>query len=201
MTEQLPNPFEYKTRAIKPQNCNVHVCRPRSNPVGLNQFDVISRKEGKLLNDEDVLQFDLWNTSTHEAGHVVVARHFGLEAWGKIWRNEGSDPLAERSFLGRTSHPITTPFRWACIGFAGSFAEALHRREDEDPLSLHEEFHCNEQSASDMEAVKAHHQEWRAAKTAHSILLRRLNEVRSVAQSLASPFLAEFKEQTGLRWN
>jgi hypothetical protein len=136
------------------------------------------------------IEDDLAGVAWHEAAHVIVARHFGLTAWADLVF-QGMPTIESRAYTGQTKHLRTTPFRRACIGWAGELAEALLRaettREPRDEV-LDMVFDCSndlaESSATDQDAVGGHGQKWRACKTAHGILIRRYEQLRAEALSL-----------------
>lgn len=71
-------------------------------------------------------------TCIHEAGHVAVARHYGLVAEWKVFPNPTTEPHRQKLWAGTA---ITYADRWTkklgrVIGLAGVIATAL----DEDPF-------------------------------------------------------------------
>jgi len=136
----------------------------------------------KNENLNAIRKMDLANAAIHEAGHVVVARYYGLQTDAWLWENLNADYTKENLVGGRMWHSGTTAFRNACIGFAGYFAECFMW--GEELQTAFECFFASEQSATDFDAVCGHAQKWRAAKTTWGILQRQWNDVKEEAEEL-----------------
>lgn len=122
----------------------------------------------------------------HEAGHCVVAWHFGLFASFKL--NEvGKPTLENHAFTGRAMFWPTTKFREAVIGWAGVVAEAMqgrtHAEWQEEAECLWDYYSLLETDLSDTdrEAIFGHPMRYRAFTTAVRILSKRFSEVQSAA--------------------
>lgn len=79
------------------------------------------------MNSKRILAWDRRMAAVHEAGHVVVARRFGLEilsAW--IVPNDADDPQ-EKTWIGRVQIRTSGAPEMVCrmVGVAGSVAEHL----------------------------------------------------------------------------
>jgi hypothetical protein len=136
---------------------------------------------------------DLRRAAYHEAGHVIAARHFELNAWADVFPTGTKKPMEEKHFIGRTCHQRTTPFRAAVIGWAGLIATDIPTDPEAltdfgvdivfdytmDMIDLEDEM-----SATDRASILGHPQVWRACRTAGAILARRIKEVELEAQSL-----------------
>jgi hypothetical protein len=74
--------------------------------------------------------------AVHEAGHVVVAAHFGLRAArARIWRAEASMPDG-RAWIGRVQFAgldVLSSLERRMLGCAGAAAELCWQREDIHP--------------------------------------------------------------------
>jgi hypothetical protein len=136
---------------------------------------------------------DLRRAAYHEAGHVIAARHFKLYAWADVFPTGTKKPREEKTFIGRTYHQHTTPFREAVIGWAGLIATDIPT----DPEALTDwgvdivfDYTMtmidleDEMSATDRASILGHPQLWRACRTAGAILARRIKEVGLEAESL-----------------
>lgn len=124
----------------------------------------------------------------HEAGHVIVARHFGLDAHAVAWENpDGSD--VEKFVLGRTYYQPTTPFRECCIAYAGTIAEGIDDMfSPGQPWAVFDDIleaeGRDDYSSTDSAGFRAHPQNWRACKTAHRILTTRVCELIDYAREV-----------------
>jgi hypothetical protein len=71
--------------------------------------------------------YDRRLTAVHEAGHFVIARHFGFGACAGIWANY-DDLTDEIFYLGRCDWGVpdsVTPIKERMIGVAGAVAEKV----------------------------------------------------------------------------
>jgi len=140
----------------------------------------------------------------HEAGHWVVARHFG--AAGSCWIIERGTPTKEnKAFTGQTEFKVkTTPFREAVIGWAGDLGEAAYdedlnrckdldrwreeveMREDDMIWDYCEDYEArpDELSATDIESINGHPWKRRTFKTAIEIIAKRFVLFKDVAKNL-----------------
>ena len=86
------------------------------------------KREGNVISSKRLSARERRTSAIHEAGHLVIAAHFGLypvSAW--IVQNEPADP-DERTWIGRvqfTSLDQLAPLERRMIGVAGSVAEWL----------------------------------------------------------------------------
>ena len=135
---------------------------------------------------------DAHSSALHEMGHAIVAEHFGQDTEAVIFLRDTQHDDLDLSYTGgftTNSGLGRTPFRQACIGFAG-YAAALIAEHDYDALDVFESFFGEEQSKTDMASVEGHKQQWRACKTACNILTKNKAELIERATKLETKFLA-----------
>ena len=130
---------------------------------------------------------DLTNTAVHEAGHFLVAKHFGLSATIRLWRVEGN-PEQQRLIWGQCAFDKTTPFRKSCIGWGGHVSDILRGIKDDITVQdlADEALHSwdeDDASESDSESINSHPQRRRAVKLAATVLLANRNEVQNILNS------------------
>nr|WP_281721452.1 hypothetical protein [Nitrosomonas nitrosa] len=76
---------------------------------------------------EELAKLDLRRSSFHEAGHLVVAEHYGLKGEASVFRTYAGD-LLNNHWVGRFTPlkgPQPSECKWAVIGWAGAVAEGL----------------------------------------------------------------------------
>lgn len=81
--------------------------------------------------------FDMRGAAFHEAGHAVVARHFGVQADAWIYPrpDAGAD---ERTWGGRCRlHPGLLREEERLVALAGEIADAILRDPDVDAWTIH----------------------------------------------------------------
>jgi hypothetical protein len=88
------------------------------------------RADGKVIKRERVLAYDRRDVAMHEAGHIVAARHLGLQAEGSIYSAPASDDPYAGTWDGHTYFgPLPTPAQKRKIAVAGTIAQRAFRRE------------------------------------------------------------------------
>ena len=95
---------------------------------------------------------DRRRAAAHEAGHIVVAQHFGIAVLGAaIWPVNREDPLLEATWSGQISvfrGSDNRPDVWRAIGIAGTVAEAIwFDRDGQADLELFWDFAFDEVAA------------------------------------------------------
>lgn len=78
-------------------------------------------------SNEELAKLDLRRSSFHEAGHLVVAEHYGLKGEATVVRTNDGD-LLNNHWIGRykcLQGPQPSGYKWAVIGWAGAVAEGL----------------------------------------------------------------------------
>jgi hypothetical protein len=140
-----------------------------------------------MMTLNEIMEMDKNNTCAHEAGHVIVARHFKIAAEAVVWQAPYRDAFKDRLVLGRTFfYDDMTPFRKSCIGYAGIVAEGVLSGDIEEEWDLGDVMEYGEPSATDEEYINSHPQKWRAIKTTLNILKRRKEELISEKEKLAA---------------
>lgn len=116
---------------------------------------------------------DKQSAARHEAGHLIVARHFGVVASAELCYH-GSARTVLRVWTGRVSYAglNLSRFRTACIGWGGPIAEDIDEIEGVPDLP---DWSLNlllfdELSDTDRAAIFSHPQKWRACQTAYRII-------------------------------
>jgi hypothetical protein len=130
---------------------------------------------------------DRCETAYHEAGHFIVAKHFGLAVYSHL--TDCGEPTDEKtSFTGQTVFGRTTLFRAAVIGWAGVLGEdmtgKLHDDWHENVDSIWDSHFPDDLSNTDLAAVNGHRMKRRAFNTAVRILSKNFNQVQAVASNL-----------------
>jgi hypothetical protein len=130
-------------------------------------------------------QLDRRTSAFHEAGHYLIAEHFGLPAFCGIKRIGEPTPEAG-AFVGRTLYSTEglTRFRLAVIGWAGRIAECFATEDGLEELDYHYD-DLELTSATDHAAVNSGTPFcWRAFKTARQILENKRERLELIAQKL-----------------
>lgn len=146
----------------------------------------------KPLSSTAIFKRDLQNSAWHEAGHIIVARHFKLESDGYLYRSgaKGKEAIYMNTVFGRVRYTKTTKFRQAVIGWAGTLATALNEEgEDFDLWEFFDMCSPEELSATDYSAIDGWSDRWQSYTKAHSILTGSYASVEREAKNL----IAEFK--------
>lgn len=75
---------------------------------------------------------DRRKAAVHEAGHMVIARHFGAQAEGWLFRNEDARVSEENTWVGRMEFwgAALKPLQLRMIACAGTVAEFCWMGED-----------------------------------------------------------------------
>jgi hypothetical protein len=126
----------------------------------------------------------------HEAGHFIVASHYGLAH--SCWLIERGVATEEhKAFTGQTGFFSSTPFRNAAIAWAGVLGEEAQGRDVDgwkfETQILWEYFNDSfpdEMSETDLKMVNSTPYRRRAFDTAVHILAKRFPELKAVAASL-----------------
>jgi hypothetical protein len=145
-----------------------------------------------MLTKTEIIEMDAHSSAMHEIAHAIVAEHFGLDAYPTISLRDTQHDDLSKCYVGGYTEIIglgRTAFRHASIGFAGYAAYAIAETDD-DAWDIYEGFFEEEQSDTDMASINRHHQQWRACKTACSILKKHKTALIERAADLASAFLA-----------
>jgi len=94
----------------------------------------MSPASGKPINMPRLLARDRRTSAMHEAGHVTIARHFRVPAFGWRYYDAARDPLESSNWGGAECfaswrYSMLTPGRRAMLAVAGLVAEnAWHCR-------------------------------------------------------------------------
>jgi hypothetical protein len=168
----------------------VRRCVSDGDRFGTSSFKVMSAKPGATfnvrLNLKATRERDRANSSHHEAGHFIVATHFGLECF--CWVEDKGFPTSNlRSFIGGCRHEKTTPFRSAVLGWAGRIGGSANGKNlnvwREELLDV--SYYCDEDfSATDLQYINRHPWKARAYKTAAGIIERRFSSFKAIAAHL-----------------
>lgn len=125
---------------------------------------------------------DLEFTCRHEAGHMVVAEHFGLRAWARV-SYEGEPTFEKRVCIGLTCFQRATAFRRAVIAWGGLVGE---KPGNEMSISHGnwEEYLDDNHSETDLVGIRGHFQPYRALRLAQSILIKRSTRFTQIVEQL-----------------
>jgi len=140
-------------------------------------------KERKQRDD------DKRQTAFHEAGHFIIAEHFGVGVRCHLV-DRGTPTDWETSFTGQTTYRRSTAFRHAVIGWAGVLGQEMHAKEHDEWFNevdfIWEYFEVGpeDMSETDLQAVNGHPMKRRAFDTAVRILSRNFQQVQIVAANL-----------------
>jgi hypothetical protein len=122
----------------------------------------------------------------HEAGHYVVAGHFGCPGNFMVWRAENPKP-DDKLWVGNHRCYERSPFQNSCIGWAGVLAEPLafddasaDDIDAEETLIYFDDMRLT-LSESDKRLIEGHNQKWRACRVAERILRKRYEELQRIA--------------------
>ncbi len=163
-----------------------------------------SMKKSRLIYGQDlenVRERDRGMVAFHEAGHFVVAHHFGVADYCYI-KHRGTPTDERLSFTGQTKWLSATPFRNAVVGWAGVLGESAHDRdpdiwkdECEAIWDLHNpEDPAVEMSATDLAAVNSHPWKLRAFNTAVQIIEKRFALLQKVAAHLIENEVCDMRQ-------
>jgi hypothetical protein len=147
----------------------------------------------KVQIPHDQAERDKKQVAQHEAGHILIAIHFGLPCWGYLVR-AGEATVEDRAYIGRTHILQTTDFRSAVIAFGGPIVDYLYCLEEEgddwhDPTLLDgfaDQFYWDENAASlsDRAMVERTRFKYRAMKTAWRIVTKNREKLEGIAKSI-----------------
>jgi hypothetical protein len=135
-------------------------------------------------------QHDLRLIAFHEAGHLVVARHFGLDGH-IVLQQVGKATRQDKAWIGHTGYQgRLTPHKRSVIGWAGLLGEALVS--DPELLDFESLFVCHmpfdDMSDTDREAICAQGTApgtaWRNFEEAYRILKGHRSKVIRVVRAL-----------------
>ena len=142
----------------------------------------------------DVLVHDVKQVAVHEAGHLVVAEHYGIKCRIELTNEleEIGDGYREYTTVkGQTFHPDTSDhFILSACGWGGLVAEVAVSEEITDAeflaIETREQFDLGELSVSnsDLDNIFNHPQPWRALKAAARIVIAkraRIDEITRLA--------------------
>ena len=153
------------------------------------------------------LDLHAWSTqdrlcaARHEAGHAIVADHFGEDWNADIWYSPSKKPLEVKLWAGRTRHfnPDFSPlsrFRSCVVVMGGPLAELLADEAFELDCAFEEiesALECGDLSETDMAVMRGHHQPWRACNVAFGILSKCADELARLTELLR-------REKSVTRW-
>lgn len=129
------------------------------------------------MSTEDLIR----GVAAHECGHLLVAHHFRQLCDCSVWKVESPKTQTSLSFQGscqrRDIYRVLTPFKTACIGWAGAVAEyILEEGESFRDLDLREllAWLSDGHWPSEPDRINAygHTQRFRAAKKARDIIFK-----------------------------
>lgn len=135
---------------------------------------------------QEIEHTDRRRSAIHECGHIIVARHYGLQASATIWRHYPDNPIEERFWCGSTRYqrPLTSRHsrRIAIAGVVAELMDGLYDEEWELEEALANSYYCDPWSASDFEGAQG----W-TGKDFHAvymILRRNWSRLNKEAESL-----------------
>jgi len=176
---------------------------------------LIQTFQSEQLTKEEIIQMDLGRMAYHEAGHIIVARHFGLEARAKLWPNDSNLEI-NKSVAGAMCFNIysdkyqrnRTDFRLATVGYAGVIAEGIWdggiEWENQSECDIEDWWQMKimpwendlivfeGMSETDVQCAAKHPQSRRAVKVAANILRRRKKEFLDEVECLKAEFHKAF---------
>jgi hypothetical protein len=141
------------------------------------------------MSSAEAEKLDKRNVAFHEAGHAIVAEHFG-GSWAAHITRKGKPTLSNKSWTGQTHHLTTpTPFRRAVIGWAGMVAEEFFAQDAMQDFTLDDlrgqfEFESESASQSDRTHIDGTKFKFRALKTALRIILSKKSRLAEIAEVL-----------------
>lgn len=149
-------------------------------------------------NAKDDLDFAAY----HEAGHVVVAQHYGIDTFAELHRF-GKATMADKAWGGSTHHSRLhsrnwfTPYTESVVGWAGVIAECFWFGELPDAESVFEEhslFDYVDLSDTDRQCVLRHPNPWRTCVRAASLIEQKRDKVMEIAQELVRHKIYPFRQ-------
>ena len=144
-------------------------------------------------NWAQIEEADKRKTAAHEAGHYIVAQHFKLHSQCLIMK-VGSPSITNSAYAGKTYYQLTTPLRASAIGWGGLIAQEFHNRElAHEPIPSEPEYNFYDaaQIMAEMDASPTDQEQiagntWRAFKIAWQVLIKNQEQLKFVAEKLAS---------------
>jgi hypothetical protein len=133
---------------------------------------------------DEWLDRDVTLAALHEAGHYLVAKHFGLGVKLRLWRRDGVDPNWIKPTKAYVEVDFQTGFQRCCIGWGGIVAECI--RNDPDWLPGMFKMECLDDPESygisliDAQSIKSHRQKLRAAYIATAVIRARQWEIHEI---------------------
>ena len=149
---------------------------------------VVKVQRKRYPNAKDDLDFAAY----HEAGHVVVAQHYGIDTFAELHRF-GKATMADKAWGGSTYHSRIhsrtwfSPYRQSVVGWAGVIAECFWFGERPNAESVFEEhslFDYADLSDTDRECILRHPNPWRTCVRAARLIEQNMDKVSLVAQEL-----------------
>lgn len=135
-----------------------------------------------MTSEAELEAHDLRSAACHEAGHCVVAEHFGLKTWA-ILIPAGKPTRAKVAWTGKCGFSLTTAFRTAVVGWAGVAAgwtdDELQQALEDDLFLLEDAL-----SVTDRTSVEEHPQRRRTFRCAMNIIIRRRSRLAEWAAAL-----------------
>jgi hypothetical protein len=147
---------------------------------------------------EQLKEIELRRATFHEAGHYIVAEHYGLEGFATVY--PGPDGGTESKFyVGQFRYDLSDatilgPYKMSVIGWAGVVAEGLAEmdlQQWKDNLQVVIDSHCygDDMSPTDWGLVDGYKENWRTFNRAARIIERRHLRLREIAERLKSDAL------------
>lgn len=161
-----------------------------------NTFNYHKQNNSKATPDRIVLEYDVEKAAIHEAGHFILAKHFGLEVRLRLWRTEFIEPDVYKIVRGQCAREFTTAFQTCCIGWAGHVSEMLMMSEEnisaEDVFETAlDYFDENEASATDLTHINGHPQKLRALRLAAKVMATRRGKVQQIIDAAKMRIIEE----------
>lgn len=155
---------------------------------------IIQKREPSIIALADVVAHDVKRAAIHEAGHFVVAEHYGLQCRIELTNEmrEYLDKYEEYSVVkGQMIYPVTNKhFVLSACGWGGLLAEVAVDQNVRDAEALEDDARMQyfmglrNMSHSDESSVFKHPQCWRACRNAARIIVdqrARIDEITRLA--------------------